>query len=61
MCFSDSSEYSKATNPSKSKELLTNVANKASFLKFDFAIAKSHFIQQFRQTGIHIFMVVMKN
>jgi len=61
MCFSDNSDYSKATNPSKSKELLTSVANKASLLKFDFGIAKSHFIQQLRQTGMHIFMVVMTN
>jgi len=52
MCFSETTEINKDMDLSKSKELLANIAYKAAFFKYDFQIAKSHFIQHIHQKGI---------
>lgn len=51
ICVLENAENSKETDSLNSRELLSNVATSASLLKYDFQIAKSHFIQQLRQTG----------
>ncbi|XP_025419971.1 protein purity of essence-like [Sipha flava] len=47
ICVLENSESSKELN---SRELLLNVASTASSIKYDYQIAKVHFIQQLRQT-----------
>lgn len=54
----ETSDKGKETDPFNSRELLSNVATAASLLKYDYQIAKSHFIQQLRQTGMFILEVV---
>lgn len=56
ICVLENSENSNDTDPLSSRELLSNVATAASLVKYDYQIAKSHFIHQLRQTGVYIFI-----
>jgi len=55
----ESNENNKDTDSLSSRELLSNVATTASSIKFDYQIAKTHFIQQLNQTGIYIVLAVI--
>lgn len=48
------SESSKITGSLNYKELLSNVVTTTSMIKYDYDIAKSHFIQQLGQIGMVI-------
>lgn len=50
----DISESSKITGSLNYKELLSNVVTATSSIKYDYEIAKSHFIQQLSQIGMFI-------
>jgi len=57
----ENSDDNKVTDPLNSRELLSNVATTASLIKYDYQIAKSHFIQQLRQTGMFILLFFNTN
>lgn len=48
------SESSKISGSFNYKELLSNVVTATSLIKYDYEIAKSHFIQQLGQIGMFI-------
>ena len=55
ICVLEGNE-NKDTDPLSSRELLSNVATIASLVKYDYQIAKTHFIQQLRKKGIFFFI-----
>ncbi|XP_026807089.1 E3 ubiquitin-protein ligase UBR4 isoform X1 [Rhopalosiphum maidis] len=50
ICVLESNENNKDTDSLSSRELLSNVATAASLVKYEYQIAKTHFIQQLCQT-----------
>lgn len=61
ICVLENSDNSKDSDSLNSRELLSNVATSASLLKYDFQIAKTHFIQQLFHTGMFFFFFFIYN
>lgn len=59
ICVLENNE-NKDTDPLSSRELLSNVATTASLVKYDYQIAKTHFIQQLRKKGIYFLYIIIQ-
>jgi len=57
ICVLESNE-NKDTDLLSSRELLSNAATTASLVKYDYQIAKTHFIQQLRKKGINFYLLL---
>lgn len=59
ICVLEGNE-NKDTDSLSSRELLSNVATVASLVKYDYQIAKTHFIQQLRKKGIYFLSIAIQ-